>query len=117
MLSEDMWENLNRFYAWDRTQNPSDLEAPHMTPFRRLLGGSVGSEGLSDDEALFIDRALCQLKQDRPDEYRVLLRVHRDGKTLRWMETRGEGHRRTNQDRLSSAHQYVKGFLRGAEVA
>jgi len=117
MISDDMYETLQRFYAWERGQNPADIGYPNITPVRRLLGGSVGSLGLTDDEALHIDKAITELRLERPDEYAVVKRVHRDQKSLRWMESRGEGNRRKNAMLLSNAHQFVSGFLRGANVA
>lgn len=115
MLSSDAWENLTRYYAWDRANNPSDVGYPHVDPVRRLLGGSIGSEGLSDDEAMFIDKALCLLKRDDPEGYAIVKRVHRDGKTLRWMEKRGEGNRRTNGYKLKQAHTHIQAFIQGIE--
>lgn len=117
MLSDDMHENLVRFYHWSKTHDPADVGYPHQTPFRRLLGSSVGCEQLSDEEAGLINRALCVLREGDGEAYALIRRVYDDGKTLRWMEQHREGDRKRNGRILASAHSFLKGFLIGAIAA
>ena len=113
MLTEDMDELLRQYFAWAATQDPSDLTYPHVEPVRRLLGSSVRSLSISDDEARYIDRALCRLKQDNADAHRLIVKVYRDHRTIRWLEARGEGERKTLARRVAEGREYVRGFLSG----
>jgi len=112
MLSEDMGENLRMYYAWASAQDPADIGYPHTTPVREIRGGGIGSEGLSDEEALQIDRALCDLKDDDPEALKVVRLYHRDRRSFRWMEKRGYGGRKQLSITLAEAHRHVRTFLR-----
>jgi hypothetical protein len=114
MFDSDIHHDLDRFFAWSRVEDPSDLDYPHCTPVRRLLGSGIGAEPLSDEEAGQVDRALCLLKAEDPEGYRLILRVHRDCRTLRQLEAKGEGERKRNARVLSSAHAFLRGVMRGA---
>ena len=111
MLSEDMWDNLNRYYAWTRINDPADVGYPHETPFRRLLGSAVGAEQLSDDEAMHIDHALSALYVEYPEEHKIVELVHKHGRTLRQLEKHGKGSRHRNGQLLNSAHKFIWGFI------
>jgi len=111
MLSDDMAENYRRFFAWAAQGDPSDIGYPHSTPERKLLGGGIGCEGLSDDEAQHIDRVLGVLKREEPRAYKVCLWVHRDGRSLRQLQIHGRGDRKVNARLLSEAHQMLRGYI------
>lgn len=114
MLTEDMDDLLRQYFAWAATQDPADLTYPHIDPVRRLLGSSVRSLSISDDEAQYIDRALCRLKEDNAEAHRLIVKVYRDHRTLRWLEARGEGERKTLARRVGEGREYLRGFLSGA---
>lgn len=111
MLSDDMGENLLMYFAWSRSRDPSNVGYPHQDPVRRLRGSGIGAEGLSDDEALWIDRALSALKAEDDESYQLVLRVYRDGRSLRWLESRGHGDRRRLSYRLSDARYFLRGRM------
>jgi hypothetical protein len=115
MLESDIYHDLDRFFIWAGNQDPSRLGYPHVTPTRRLLGSGVGVEPLSDEEGEQIDRALCLLRKEDEDGYQLVLRVHRDHRTLRQLEGRGEGDRKRNARVLSAAHAFLRGVLCGVE--
>jgi hypothetical protein len=114
MLTEDMDELLRQYFAWAAMQDPADLTYPHIDPVRRLLGSSLPSLHISDDEAQHIDRALCRLKADNADAHQLIIKVYRQHRTLRWLEARGEGERKTLARRIAEGREYVRGYLSGA---
>lgn len=114
MLGENMDLTLTRYFAWARADDPSNIGYPHCTPVRRLLGSGISAEPLSDEEAGQVDRALCLLRAGDPEGYRLILRVHRDFRTLRQLEAKGEGERKRNARILSSAHAFLRGVMCGA---
>lgn len=116
MLSDDIGQVIRDYYTWAAINSPDDIGYPHIDQVRKLLGGSVGSVRLSDDEAVHVDRALGRLSQESPRAHRVLHRMHMDKKGLRWMEKNGEGDRRTNARLAAEAEQFIKGALFGASV-
>ena len=111
MLSDDMAENLRQFYAWAMTRDPLQTGFSHINVIERMRRRSSGAMWLSDDEALWLDRALCRLRDDAPDEYHVIKCVYGTGMGLRQMEKHGHGSRNTNARLLASAHNFIKGFL------
>lgn len=114
MLSTDVGEVLKSYFSWSTQNNPADLYYPHIEMVRRLLGGGIGCEGLSDDEALLVNFALARLKQDNPEAFRVIHRIYADQKTIRWMETHGEGSRITIGRLASEGREFVRGVIFGA---
>lgn len=113
MLTQDTDELLRQYYAWSETNNPADIYYPHIDPVRRLRGGSVSALSISDEEAQYIDRALCVLKTDNPDTHWVIEQVYRYRKTLRWLERRGRGDRRALARQAADGREFVRGFLAG----
>jgi hypothetical protein len=116
MLTEDIDQLLHDYFAWAASQNPADLTFPHINPVRRLLGSSVRSLSISDDEAMWIDRALCRLKVDNAEAHRLIAKVYEDRRSLRWLEDRGEGDRKMLARRVAEGREYVRGYLSGAMV-
>jgi hypothetical protein len=116
MLSDDIAENLRRFFQWARAADPSDIGYPHSTPERKLLGGGLGVEGLSDDEGLLIDSALAALKAEDAEAHRVIVKVHAENRSFRWMESRGQGNRKQLARSLSDGHSFVAGFIRAGKI-
>ena len=115
MISEDIDQAIRDYYAWARKENPADLLWPHVEIVRRLLGGGIGCAGLSDDEAQLVNFALSMLKKDNPESYKIIKRVYADGKSIRWMESRGEGSRLTNGRLAAEGREFVKGVLYGSD--
>lgn len=111
MLSEDMGENIRMYYAWASSHDPADITFPHQTPVRELRGGGIGSEGLSDDEALQIDYALCLLKEDDPGAMTLIRLYHRDRRSFRWLERRHFGKRKDLSRQLSEAHVAIRSYI------
>ena len=114
MLSDDMDEVLSEYYRWSNVNNPADIGYPHADTLSRLRGPSRGAS-ISDDEAMWIDYALTCLKKDDPEQYKVIKRVYRDRKSLRWLEKRGEGSRNTLGRNLANGLQFVSGVLHGVQ--
>ena len=117
MLSEDMRENLILYYSWARVNDPSDVGYPHQDPTSNLRGGGIGCEGLSDDEAMQIDRALAVLGVEYPEERKVVEMFYQKGYTFRRMERHGHGSRKELSQMLNSAHDFLKGFLCSYQAA
>lgn len=117
MISEDIHRVLRDYYHWARINAPEDIGYPHSIPTERLRRSVVGSAGISDDEAQYINIALCILKAEHPDQYKVVERVYRDGKTIRWMWDNGEGARPTLSKSLSNGMQFLRGVLVGARLS
>jgi len=78
-MIDDIDAILSDYYAWARVKSPDDIGFPHATPERRLLGSSVSSPKLTDDEAMCIDAALGHLKSEAPDEYFVIHKIYKGG--------------------------------------
>jgi len=116
MLNEDVGQLLQDYFSWAKTNDPCDIGYPHIDPVRRLLGSSLRSAGLSDDEAAYVDMAMAYLKREEPESYRVVVRVFKDGKSLRWMEVNREGDRRTTANLISRGTQFIRGAIFGAEM-
>lgn len=91
MLSEEVHDILDAFYS----------------------PGRAGD--LSEGEAKQIDGALERIKHQDAEAYHLVIRVHRDGKSLRWLEESGEGGRKTNARVLLRAHSFVCGFVQGID--
>lgn len=117
MYSDDWWVNMDAYYVWARAQSPDRISYPGSIPTRRMLGGMIGEERLSDDEALAIDAALCDLKEDDAPLFKLVEQVHGDGRSLRWMEENGYGDRRRLGRLLGEAHRHVRSFVRGRAAA
>lgn len=111
MLTEDVSVNLDLYYAWSRVSSPSDIGYPHQDPVRRLRGSGVGAEGLSDEEAQELDRALCMLRKEDPAGYLLVELVHKKGRTFRQLEAHGRGNRRRLARQLSAAHAFISGVI------
>jgi len=116
MLSDDMAENLSRYYAWASVQDPSDITYPHETPYRRLLGAGISAAGLSDDEAMQIDRALCSLKDDDPEGMAIVRLVHRDRRSFRWLQARGYGDRKRLAQILAECHVFIRTYIKCEKI-
>lgn len=114
MLSEDVGQVLSDYFAWATSANPADLLFPHVEIVRRMLGGGIGCEGLSDDEALLVNFALCRLREERPDVYAVIRRIYAERKTARWMADRGEGDRNTINRLAAEGREFVRGVIFGS---
>ena len=117
MYSDDIEDVIKGYYHWAEVNAPEDIGYPHIDTVRRLRGSGIGSEGLTDEEAMHVNAALCYLKQDRPDVFKVLERIYRDRKTLRWMQHNGEGRRDTLSRLASDGREFVKGALFGAAIS
>jgi len=111
MISDDMDFNLREFFKWARINCPSDIGMPHQTPERALLGSTVSSPCISDEEAEMISKAIGFLLLNEVAAHRVLMRVYHDQKSLSWMENRGEGDRKMNGNYLARAIQFIRGVL------
>lgn len=112
MLSDDMDQVLRDYFRWASQNAPEDIGYPNREPTMRILfGGGVNCAGLSDDEAMWIDRILCHMKKDEPESYRVLRLIYRDGRSLRWMETKGMGSRKVLANMAWSAREFLRGAL------
>lgn len=116
MLSEDMDDVLRDYYRWSQINSPDDIGYPHIDPVRRLLGGSVSSVGLSDEEAGFVDKALGYLKQSQPEQHAVIEHVYKKRHSLRWMEKNGMGDRKALARMASDGRQFLRGALMGASL-
>lgn len=118
MIADDMGDVLRAYYQWARVNDPSDLAYPHIEPVRRLLGGGIGCEGLSDDEALWIDRCLNQLKICNPRAYWVIYWVYAEGRTMRRLECNKRICRKTLARLALEGREFIRGALYGfAECA
>lgn len=106
-----MRENVRCYFVWAMQQDPSDLRYSHLMPFRKLLGGGIGCEGLSDDEAMYINEALSALKLENPEDFKVLQLVVRDGRSFRWLQHRGFGDRKMLASSFSQSLEFIRGFL------
>jgi len=97
---------------WDAVANPlRKLWYPSQDTLSRLRGSSVKSLGLSDDEAEWINRALCHLKKDRPEQFRLMLKHYYEGHTIRQMEQNGYGDRRYISSELRAGREFIQGAL------
>lgn len=114
MISDDMDQMVRDYYIWAAQQDPADIGFPHQTPFRRLLGSSVGSISLSDEDAMELNRGLCMLWRDDPDCYEIIRLYYADRRSFRWMEKCGKGERRALARRLADGLQFVRGVLYAA---
>ena len=114
MLSDDMAENLDQYIIWASQRDPLKTYFPSINCIERLRSKS-GSLSISDDEARWIDRALCKLMVEAPDEFELLRLIYRrdtgEKKSLRWLEQHGHGSRNVNARKLDSALNFIKGFI------
>lgn len=112
MLSDDMGANVRDYFIWAAINAPEDIGYPHAATISRLVGQNViRAPGLSDDEAMHINHVMGYLMREAPETYATMCRVYRDRKTLRWMEARGEGDRRTTGRLLAEGLQFLRGAL------
>lgn len=116
MLIEDMDSLMREYFRWAATNSPEKIGYPSVEIVERLRGSVVPSVPLSDDDALMVDRALNYLKRENPDAHRLIVRVYGEGKTVRWMEARGEGDRKVMGRLLGEGREFVKGVLFGVGV-
>ena len=111
MLTEDMDEMMRQYFVWSQQQDPADLAFPHQTPERRLMGSSVRSISLSDDDALHINQALGMLKSDDEQNYRIIKLYYQDRRSFRWMESRRMGDRKALARRMADGLHFIRGVL------
>lgn len=111
MLSEDGDDVLREYFAWSEVNNPADVYYPHCDPVRRLRGSSVRSLMISDEEAAHVDRALCRLKGHAPEVHKIIMLYYQQHRSVRWMESRGMGDRRSLSRRLAEGRQFITGFV------
>jgi len=120
MLLEDIDRVLVEYYRWQSAGCPSDIYFPHSDPMQRLRGSTVGSLMISDDEAKWIDDALCDLKRELgPDCLKIVEAYYgKSGKskTLEQMTRAGHGSKNTIIRELSNARSFIKGRLCGSET-
>ena len=116
MISEDMDEALKQYFQWARERSPDDIGYPHMATFRRLLGGGIGQEGLSDDEAMCINAALCQVRSDDRRAYELLEHLYKFNRSLRWLELRGWGDRRSLASCAAQSRQFIRGVIFAVKI-
>lgn len=119
MLLEDIDRVLVEYYRWQRAGCPSDVGYPHADPTQRLRGSTVSSLMISDDEARWIDGALCDLGRELgPDCLRIVEAYYgksKPPKSLTLMTRAGHGSRNTILRELSNAKSFIKGRLCGSE--
>jgi hypothetical protein len=113
MIDPDIRITLDMYYQWARINCPSDVYYPHEIPTRRLHGRQVPLAGLTDEEAMWVDRALCRLAGADPEGHTLVQKVHADRKTVRQLEKHGYGSRKRIARVLSSARAYVAGCVAG----
>lgn len=63
---------LEQWGRWAHTGRGLALNFPSIQPFTRLLGSSIPEPTISDDEALALDRLVCELLEDYPAEGEVV---------------------------------------------
>lgn len=112
-----MEQVFSDYFRWAMTDNPADVGYPHVDPVRKLLGSSVRSIGITDDEALWVDYAMAFLKTENKPAYDVIMAVYRDRRSIRWLESKGRGDRRTIARLASEGQEFVRGVLFGAKIA
>lgn len=117
MLSEDMEIVLRDYFRWASIDSPDNIDYPHADTLSRLRGSSIGSAGMSDDEAEHVNKGLCHMKAEMPVCYNVLRLIYRDNRSMRWLEKRGYGDRRTVSRIASDGRQFLHGVLFGAELS
>jgi len=111
MIFDDIDLMLKEYFRWAKASDPSDIGFPHAEPTQRLRGSTVKSVCLSDDEALWIDRALSSLNVEYPSSHHIILRIYRDGYSPRKLETMGEGGRETIKFHANFGKDYIKKAL------
>ena len=58
---------LEQWARWARVNPDFALGYPNATPFRRLLGSTVSSSLISDDDAMVVDTMVAKLQQRHPE--------------------------------------------------
>lgn len=106
-LKRELDELMNRWARWSISHG-INLDYPHQTPFRRLVGASVSVEPILDREAEEIDEAVSQLGVFNPTarEVAVLYYLHRV--PLRKMR---EINHRLTYARVQNEKAYIDGWL------
>lgn len=83
-----------------------NLDYPNITPFRRLLGSSLGAMPMSDEVAEEVDRALSALKNENPTARKVAVLYYVHGIALDKMKDYGIG-----RDRARIEKAFLEGWL------
>lgn len=82
---------LGQWARWSFIDGGGAAGYPSSTPFRKLLGGSLPSAMISDEEAQLIDTIVAQLRQHHPTIAKAIKTYYRNGcnvtKTAQMMET------------------------------
>ena len=113
MLSEAVDEALRQFGAWDRVGNPVDkMWYPSSDPTARLRGIKSSGMLISDDEAMWLNPCLCDLKVSYPFEFQVMYEFYGHNKSLNWQHHNGRGDRKALASALRFAKGYVEGYLK-----
>lgn len=58
-----------------------------------------------------LERALCLLKFDDPEAHQIVQCHYQNRRSLRWMEYRGMGCRRSLARKLAEGMQFLRGYL------
>lgn len=111
MLHDDIDHVLREYFRWARAGCPSDIYYPHADPTQPFRGSSVPSLGLSDDEALWIDEAICQIGRDDKELFTLMFAYYGQKKSM--AQLRRFGSRKKISRRLSDAKSFIHGVLYG----
>ena len=69
---------LTEWARWSKQKVPGAKGYPSQTPFRRLLGSSVSSAQISDEEGDRIEAAVKRLGERSEEQHRVLVCYYKD---------------------------------------
>lgn len=113
MISGSIDDILLAYYQWARQNNPADISYPHIESVRRLLGGGIGCEGLSDDEAVWIDKCITNLRLQNPSAYQVMHWIYAEGRSIRNLELHKKRDRKTLARLAAEGREFIRGALFG----
>ena len=117
MIDYDTRWLLEQWARWSNVNPGLSLAYPNATPFRRLLGTTVPSALISDEEAEMVDRAVAKLLCRHPQMGKVVALYYLSGCNVSWVAKAMGIYRQKANELLQSGTAWLDGVLAGSEAA
>lgn len=111
-LMRDMYEVMDLWGAWAASDNSGVDWQPIAAGFKGLLPhGKRSRLQCDDDEGVLIDGCVRRLKQNRPDEYQIIMAHFVIGISLRTIAKKRKCSDGTIRKNLQSALGFIEGVM------
>lgn len=108
---------LQYWAAWVHQTPAVKTRFPTLTPFRRLMGGSIKARSpLTDEQAEVIDIAVARMGTRLPELGEIVVEYYLHGRSVRKIALRLKLDRRHIEQRLTAARYWLDARLFGGPL-